>query len=216
MLNVYLLRHGQTRWNAEGNKYCGRTDIPLTPLGIKQAGIARDLLSGIMLEKVYASPLERARHTAEIAGGGKPVETDERLIEVDFGGWEGKTREEFILENEALWNSWCHDPTVTKAGGTGETALEVIQRVDAFFSSALSRHGGPYLREDTKQDQAQQESSPKNILVAGHNGINRLYLAWKLGMNLKDYRRIVQENSAITLFSLDDEGELTLKILNSR
>ena len=197
MLDVYLLRHGQTRWNAEGNKYCGRTDIPLTSLGIRQASLVRDLLEGLELEKVYASPLERARHTAEIAGSGRPVETDERLIEVDFGSWEGKTREEFIRENEALWNSWCHDPAVTKAGGTGETALEVIQRVDAFFREASGRHAG------------------KRILVVGHNGINRLYLAWKLGMNLKDYRRLVQENSSITLFSLDDEGELTLKILNS-
>ncbi|HYH57032.1 MAG TPA: histidine phosphatase family protein, partial [Anseongella sp.] len=59
MLDVYLLRHGQTRWNAEGNKYCGRTDIPLTSLGIRQASLVRDLLEGLELEKVYASPLER-------------------------------------------------------------------------------------------------------------------------------------------------------------
>ncbi len=41
MLNVYLLRHGQTQYNAEGNKYCGRTDIPLTDKGIGQAELVR-------------------------------------------------------------------------------------------------------------------------------------------------------------------------------
>ncbi len=46
------------------------------------------------------------------------------------------------------------------------------------------------------------------ILVVGHNGINRLYLAHKLGMPLKHYRRIVQENSSVTLFTLDQSGEL--------
>ncbi|QEC53756.1 alpha-ribazole phosphatase/probable phosphoglycerate mutase [Anseongella ginsenosidimutans] len=211
MLNVYLLRHGQTGWNADGNKYCGRTDIPLTPLGIEQAGRARALLEGIEFEKVYASPLERAHHTATIAGGGKPVETDERLIEVDFGSWEGKTRAEFILENAALWNSWCDDPSLTRAGGTGETALDVIRRVDAFFTEALKRHCFGL------EEAAGSEPAPdKNILVVGHNGINRLYLAWKLGMHLKDYRRLVQENSTVTLFSLDEHAELTLKMLNSR
>lgn len=196
MLNVYLLRHGQTGWNADGNKYCGRTDIPLTSLGIRQAERAGELLREIELEKVYASPLERARHTAEIAGGGRPVETDERLIEVDFGNWEGKTRAEFVRENPALWDDWCTDPGNTRAGGSGETAREVVQRVDNFFNSALKLGG-------------------KNILVVGHNGINRLYMAWKLGMHLKDYRRIVQENSAVTLFSLDQEEGFTLKLLNS-
>lgn len=202
MLQVYLLRHGQTSWNAAGNKYCGRTDIPLTSTGLAQANRARELLAEIELEKVYASPLERARHTAEIAANGKPVTTDPRLIEVDFGGWEGKTRTEFIAENPGLWDRWNHDPSNVPAGGTGETALEVVRRVDDFFRDALQTHGN--------------RGHPKNILVAGHNGINRLYLAWKLGMPLKNYRQLVQENSAITLFSLDENGTLTLHLLNSR
>lgn len=203
MLNVYLLRHGQTQWNAEGNKYCGRTDIPLTPLGIEQAGLAAQHLKGIGIVRVYSSPLERARHTAEIAGGGRTVHTDPRLIEVDFGHWEGKTRAGFISEDPILWDNWCRDPSTVRAGGTGETALEVVRRVDDFFTEALREHGG-------------SGGDAPNILVVGHNGINRLYLAWKLGMHLKDYRRLVQENSTITLFSLDAEAELTLKILNSR
>jgi broad specificity phosphatase PhoE len=55
-----------------------------------------------------------------------------------------------------------------------------------------------------------------NILVVAHNGVNRLYLAYKLGMPLKYYRRLVQDNSSVTLFSLDEAGEISLMRLNSK
>lgn len=199
MLNVYLLRHGQTQWNADGNRYCGRTDISLTDKGIDQAESVRDQLCDIAFDGVYSSPLQRAIFTARIASGLDEIITDPRLIEVHFGKWEGKTKEEFIAEDPVVWNNWCKDPGKTKAGGTGETALHVVKRVDDFFESALLKYPSG------------------NILVVGHNGINRLYLSWKLGMDLKNYRRLVQENSSVTLFSLDEKnGELTLKLLNSR
>lgn len=198
MPDIYLLRHGETPWNADGNRYCGRTDLSLTEKGIRQATSVRDLLKDLLFEAVYASPLRRAYQTAQIAGGGCQVITDERLTEVDFGRWEGQTREEFIREDEASWNSWCADPATTRAGGSGETAGEVIARVQAFFSDLSERH------------------PQGNVLVVAHNGINRLYLAHKLGMNLRYYRRIVQENSSATMFSLAQDGELTLKMLNCR
>ena len=56
MLNIYLLRHGETQWNADGNRYCGRTDIPLTKKGIAQAGLVHDQLKHIDLDAVYCSP----------------------------------------------------------------------------------------------------------------------------------------------------------------
>lgn len=198
MLNVYLIRHGQTEWNADGNRYCGRTDIPLTAKGVLQAEGVRQQLANVIFTAIYSSPLERAYRTAKIAGGDKTVTCDGRLIEADFGTWEGKTREAFIREDPGLWQRWTEDPIASKAGGTGETAGEVIRRVEDFFLEAFRRHNG------------------KNIMVVGHNGINRIYLAWKLGMNVRDYRRIVQENSSVTLFSLDERGELTLKLLNSK
>ncbi|MEO6001477.1 MAG: histidine phosphatase family protein [Chitinophagaceae bacterium] len=198
MLNVYLLRHGQTSWNADGNRYCGRTDLPLTDKGIEQANAVFKQLTSISFTAVYSSPLQRAFRTAQIASGIKDVIKDQRLIEADFGNWEGKTREQFIEEDPSSWNAWSNDPTNTKAGGTGETAMEVIERVEAFFSSLL------------------QKKVSGNILVVAHNGVNRLYLAYKLGMHLKDYRKLVQENSTITLFQLDAQGELTLYHLNSK
>lgn len=197
MLNVYLLRHGETQYNADNNRYCGRTDINLTEKGLKQAETVFNQLKGKTFDAIYSSPLERARYTAEIASGSNSVETDSRLIEVDFGDWEGKTKEEFIAENPSVWTAWIKDPERSKAGGTGETGKEVVDRVNQFYNEMLNKH------------------PDGTILVVGHNGINRLYMAFKLGMDLKNYRRIVQENSSITLFELDDNGEFSLKKLNA-
>lgn len=198
MPTIYLLRHGETSMNADGNRYCGRTDIGLTEKGMAQAEEVRNQLKHIIIDQVYASPLQRAYTTAKIASGNKKVIVDERLIEVDFGLWEGKTREEFIAEDASVWNAWCSNPAISKAGGTGETAGEIVTRVNSFFEDMVKKHAN------------------EKIVVVAHNGINRLFLAYKLGMHLKDYRRIVQENSSITMFSLDEQGEISLKLLNSK
>lgn len=196
MLDVYLLRHGETAWNAAGNKYCGRTDLPLTEQGIRQAERAGKNLKNTSFDGVYASPLQRAVRTARIAGEGREVVIDDRLIELDFGNWEGKTKEEFIPANKALWEDWMRDPGDTKAGGTGETAGDAVKRADDFFNSLLkARPSG-------------------KVLVVGHNGINRLYLSFKLGMPLKNYRKFFLDNAAVTWFTLDESGALTLKCLN--
>jgi len=196
MLNVYLLRHGETQYNADGNRYCGKTDIALTEKGIRQANAVCKQLAGVKFDAVYSSPLTRARRTAEIASGGQQVITDERLIEASFGRWEGKTKEEFIPEDPQLWDDWMNDPANTRAGGEGETAQEIVDRADDFYRWALQKH----------KDQT--------ILVVGHNGLNRFYLAYKLGMPLSNYRRIVQENSSVTFFQLDDDAVIGLQKLN--
>ncbi len=197
MLTVFLLRHGETAWNADNNRYCGRTDIPLTEKGIKQAEAVAIQMKGVQLDGVYSSPLQRAATTARIVTGINPV-TDDRLIEADFGVWENKTKEEFIAENERLWNLWMADPTTAKAGGTGETGMDVVRRVDDFFKQLLT------------------EKKSGTYLVVAHNGVNRLYMSYKLGMPLKNYRQLLQLNSAITQFTLAEDGVFTLQMLNGK
>lgn len=199
MLTVYLLRHGETAYNADGNRYCGLTDIGLTERGVEQAKRAASFLKDTPIEAVYASPLQRAFTTAFLAIEGKiQIQKEERLKELDFGNWEGKTREEFVREDPELWNAWEKAPETARAGGTGNTGSEIVERVDAFFLEMLQTH------------------RDRSIMVVAHNTVNRLYLAYKLGMPLRNYRRIVQENSAITLFELDNQGILSLHQLNTR
>lgn len=197
MLNIYLIRHGETAWNADNNRYCGRTDIPLTEKGLKQAEMVRQQLAGIKWDGVFSSPLQRAHTTAQIASGTTVVK-DDRLIEADFGMWEGKTKEEFMAENAQLWTNWMNDPANNRAGGTGETGAEIVKRVDDFFQSL------------------QKQYSSGTFLVAAHNGVNRLYLSHKLGMPLSNYRRFFMENALPSMFTLEPNGEFVLRHLNSK
>lgn len=200
MLTVYLLRHGETTWNADGNRYCGATDVELTPLGLTQAQQARELLRDTVFDAVYSSPLQRAFITAQLASGREAsgVITDPRLREASFGSWEGKRRSEFIAEDPDLWVAWDRSPETTRAGGTGDTGMDIVTKADAFFKEAYRAH------PDGK------------ILVAAHNTVNRFFLAHKLGMPLRNYRRIVQKNSAITRFTMDENFEIELELLNCR
>jgi alpha-ribazole phosphatase/probable phosphoglycerate mutase len=197
MLKIFLLRHGQTPYNADNNRYCGRTDLPLTQKGISQAEEVRKQMEGIELTAVYSSPLQRAYTTACLASG-KEATKDDRLIEADFGTWEAKTKEEFLAENPSLWNNWMSDPAIHRAGGTGETGAEIVARADDFFQSLQQKH------------------AEGNIMVVAHNGINRLYLAHKLGMPLKNYRQLTLDNSTISCFTLDKKATLTLELLNGK
>ena len=197
MLHIYLLRHGETAWNADGNRYCGRTDIGLTEKGLAQARTAAELLKDVDFLAAYSSPLSRAYTTAQMVAGANIVTKEDRLIEFDFGKWEGQTKEEFIPEDPELWAAWSRDPGITSAGGTGESANQVVKRVGDFFTELVGRY------------------SSGNILVVAHNGVNRMFLAHKLGMPLRNYRKLVQDNSRITVIQLDPDGELTLQKLNS-
>lgn len=197
-LTVYLLRHGQTSMNADSNRYCGLTDVELTKLGKQQAVNTGLLLKDIVFDAVYASPLQRSKETARLLNLPNEVQVDPSLTEIDFGSWEGKTREEFITQDPQSWENWNENPLIYPAGGTGETAQSVIERVERFYKQAKEKHMG------------------KNILIVGHNGINRIFLAHMLGMPIRNYRSILQENSCITLFTIDTKGEFQLQKLNCR
>ncbi len=192
------MRHGETAYNADGNKYCGRTDIPLTEKGMAQANRMKALLKDYSFDQVFSSPLIRARTTAEIAAGNKDlVQTDDRLIEVDFGQWEGKSSEEFRTEDPDSWNNWLSDPAAFRAGNTGENASQVLERLNGFYQELMDKYDG------------------QTILVVGHNGVNRLFMASQLEMPLRNYRKIVQENSALTLITLDKHSGFNLLKLNA-
>ena len=79
---VYLARHGETAWSASG-QHTGRTDLPLTDRGERDARRLRDRLDGLGFDKVYTSPLRRAARTCELAGFGDVGEVDPDLVEWD-------------------------------------------------------------------------------------------------------------------------------------
>lgn len=87
---IYIIRHGQTEMNSR-KVLQGRSDLPLNAAGISQAEETAALFvrMGIIFDRVFSSPLIRAVRTAELLAPGKPVESDSRLIEMDYGPYEG-------------------------------------------------------------------------------------------------------------------------------
>ena len=92
-MKVYVARHGQTEWNAQ-NRICGRTDVELTEEGRRQAEELADSLTGRGVDVILGSPMKRAIETARAVSRrcGVPVEVDKRLIEQDYGIYEGADR----------------------------------------------------------------------------------------------------------------------------
>ena len=94
---VYLARHGETAWSLSG-QHTGRTDLPLTERGERQARALGERLRGANFAKVLASPSQRARRTAELAGFGGLAETDPDLAEWDYGQYEGRRTADILAE----------------------------------------------------------------------------------------------------------------------
>ncbi|TYP81262.1 putative phosphoglycerate mutase [Blastococcus xanthinilyticus] len=132
---IVVLRHGQTEWSRSG-QHTGTTDLPLLPEGEEQARSLRAALDGHSFVEVRVSPLQRARRTAELAGLA-PTALDPDLVELDYGGYEGRTTAEISADLGREWSIW-RDPVV--AGNTpGETLADVGARVDRVLERARAR-----------------------------------------------------------------------------
>jgi broad specificity phosphatase PhoE len=132
---IIVIRHGQTEWSRSG-QHTGVTDLPLLPEGEDQARSLRDALADRSFVEVWVSPRQRAGRTAELAGL-TPTATDDDLVEVDYGGYEGRTTAEISDELGRKWSVWI-DGTVPGAT-PGETLAAVGARVDGVLARARDR-----------------------------------------------------------------------------
>lgn len=173
MGHVYFVRHGQTVWNVE-NKICGTTDSPLTDQGRVQARLlGRKILEeGIHADRILFSPLSRARDTAmEVSRvTGIPATEEPRLIEQNFGKWEGTPRDGADFQKDK--RNFATD----YAGG--ESMLRVCQRIYNLL------------------DDLRSEPDQVYILVA-HNGIARAVNSYFKSMSNDEYAAFRMDNCSI-------------------
>ncbi len=139
-LRLFVLRHGETEYSRE-RRFAGARDVPLTALGLRQCEAAAARLAGTAVTAVYASPLERARASAEaIAKPHRlPVQVDPAFREMAFGAWEGLTRSEFTARFPEAARAW-EDAPETVAPPGGETLAQVAERVEAGLAALLAGH----------------------------------------------------------------------------
>ncbi|RJL20542.1 histidine phosphatase family protein [Bailinhaonella thermotolerans] len=133
MNQVILVRHGETEWSRTG-RHTGLTDVELTENGEAQARKIAPLLARRDITLALSSPAKRARRTAELAGVSH-VETEPRLWEWDYGGYEGITTPQ-IRETRPGWYLWRDGVVPGDAGHPGETAQQVGARVDEVIARA--------------------------------------------------------------------------------
>ena len=177
----YLVRHGESAWNAE-NRLCGRSDVPLSEVGRWQAKRLAERLKPIAFEAFYTSPLGRAFETARFiaeAVGLEPT-SDQRLVELDYGQWEGRTLSDVMENDSQAFDAWDATPARLAPPG-GETGLAAQQRVVSFLDSLAPKH--PQGR----------------VLVTFHKTVCRLAICHVLGIAPDEYRRrLVLYNAALS------------------
>lgn len=130
-MKLYIIRHGQTDWN-RARKLQGRTDIPLNERGRFVAELTREGLKDVAFDVAFTSPLSRAKETAELVLKGRdiPIVEDDRIIEVNFGAYEG---EDFRLDNENLQNFFLKPEAYYPVNGS-ESMESILQRTGDFLS----------------------------------------------------------------------------------
>ena len=138
---IVFWRHGRTTWNAE-HRFQGQTDIPLDDTGVAQAERAAAMLASLEPSRIISSDLQRALATAEPLARltGLPVIADVGLRETFAGEWEGLTRPELESGYGDELQRWSSDPDF-RAGRSGETRIEVAERVTAAVQRGLDDLG---------------------------------------------------------------------------
>jgi broad specificity phosphatase PhoE len=130
---IWLVRHGETEWSL-GGRHTGRTDIPLTADGLRQAEALGRHLAGHAFARVLTSPLARARETCRLAGFGDVAEATDDLREWDYGIYEGRTTPD-IRKTEPGWSIW------TTAVAQGESVEHVGERARRVIDRATTASG---------------------------------------------------------------------------
>ncbi|RMH93550.1 histidine phosphatase family protein [Lysobacter pythonis] len=197
-MRILLARHGETPWNAEG-RYQGQVDIPLSPVGEAQARALGERLEGLRIDRAVASPLGRARRTAELALGetrAALLTFDDGLLEIAHGEWEGLLAGEIQQRDPELMRAWRAAPESLQMPG-GESLRQVLERAWPAFERACAGLG----EGDT-------------LLIVAHDAVNRVLLCRILGMPLGHLWRFRQAPTTLNLLEGRDAEHLEVVRLN--
>lgn len=194
-MRLWLLRHGTSAWTGE-DRYSGISDPALNAQGRAEADAAGSRMAGRRFDLVRVSPLARCRATFEavvphLAPGTPPPIIDDRLREIDYGAWEGRTRAEILAADPEAFELWDRDPTQAAPPG-GESVLQVAERIESALAEDLAAE------------------TPRVLWVA-HRTVLRVLVARALGVPLSRYRRALDHHpAAITILDLKapDDGKL--------
>jgi broad specificity phosphatase PhoE len=181
-----FMRHGETAWNREG-RVMGRQPIDLDEGGREQVEIAVPLARQLEIDLIISSPLPRAVQSAEIISrgvGGIDILTDDRLEEVRYGAWEGKTYHQLVKDETYI--NYRKTPLDSLTPG-GETIRQVQERGVAAVDAAVTTHRN------------------KHILFVSHGDIIRTVLCHYLVLDLHHFHRLRVDNATFSAIEISDD-----------
>lgn len=198
MIQIILVRHGQTAWNAGAGeeRFRGRTDLPLDATGRVQARAVARRLQREPIAALYSSPLLRARQTlAPLAGMlALPVHDHDGLLDIDYGQFQGLTHAEASAAYPKLYRLWRTAPGQVHFPG-GESLSDVRARLLALVEELGAHH-----RDQT-------------VVLAGHQIVNKVLACTLLDLDLDQIWRIRQDTAGLSTFRQAD-GPWQVRCLN--
>jgi broad specificity phosphatase PhoE len=192
----YLVRHGQTAWNAEG-RVQGHTDTPLGEKGLAQAQRVAARLRGQSFAAAYASDLRRAADTARVILDGRtlPLQMMPELREAHHGQWDGMTYAEVQSRYPDGWARLTRMAEDVAAPG-GETAAQVAQRVKAACDRIAAANG-----------------AGQDVLIVAHSGSLRAMAIVLLGLPVSASWRLRLDPASLSIIAVHERGA-TLDLWN--
>ncbi|NMB27444.1 MAG: histidine phosphatase family protein [Tissierellia bacterium] len=187
-MDIILIRHGETEGNVLKN--FSTKDTPLTDKGREQIERTRTVIETLSFDRVYVSPLKRAIETMEILGLDGEVEN--RIQEVDFGLFEGKTYETIKEQFTEEVNRWNED-IINYPAPKGESTKLAYKRVTSF------------LEEIVKKDE--------DVLLVCHDGVIRIALCWVFD-NVEYFFKFSLDNGSISIITVNEDGFKYIKKMN--
>ncbi len=186
---LILVRHGHVE-GIHPARFRGQIDLPLTELGHKQAAItARFIASQWSATAIYASPLGRSMDTAKAiaAAQGISVQPLPQLIDINYGKWQGRTRDEVEETEPERFKAWMEQPHLTIIDGA-----ETLQDVQARLARTL--------------DEMRRTHPQGTVIAVGHDSTNRVFLSMGLGLSLASYWHLQQDPCAINVLRFGADG----------
>ena len=181
MIKIYVARHGETTWNAEG-RIQGRSDPDLSPKGYAQSRMLLEKLKGRPISAIYTSTLKRAIVTAQPIARflGLPIQEQPELDEVAFGIFEGVKFTEVEGDLRQEWDRFKENRLTYHIPGA-ENYTDVAERVKPLKEKIIREHPG------------------QEILIVAHRGVNRMLVGLLLENSLEEALNIEQTNECLYL-----------------
>lgn len=193
-MNIFFMRHGETSWNTV-KRLQGTTDIPLNQNGIELAKktAAGMYQQGITFQRIYSSPLIRAKQTAEQMNAFSNIEIieDSRISEFCFGKGEGVLFKDIIEDPKyAKLKAWFKDPEHYEPFEGSESFQHFFGRISSFLDD---------IKLLEKQDKKIQ-----NVLIVCHGGVTRGILKVMLDLSIKHFAELQIPNCSINCATLNE------------